>query len=637
MGFGVFFQRVAGSVLAVLCGLNASTALAAEFLPPEQAFAMTATPVGDNAVQLQWRIADGYYMYRERLTLHAVTKTGQAPALETPKAETKFDANFNKTMEIYHQGLKLTVDRSKLQGDNFTVEYQGCAQAGLCYPPQFAKVAFTGTGNTTQAKVESVDEPPAAAAKVATAGALATTPVAAAATANAATAPASPAPDSTDLIGSTLAKGNLFSTAAVFWFAGLLLAFTPCVLPMIPILSSLIAGQSGTVTRRRGFFLALSYVLGMALVYACFGMAAGIAGEGLAASLQNPWVLGVFALVLCTLSLGMFGVFELQMPSFIQNSSVGWSNKLKGGSNIGVFIMGGLSALILGPCVAAPLAGALVYISQTKDLVIGGTALFFMGLGMGVPLLLVGMSAGSVLPRPGAWMEMVKHVFGIILVGTAVWIISPVIGVQVQMLLWAAVFLGLAYVFGGVFAKTQPQLLRLAGVGCAALSALLLVGAASGGKSLLQPLAHFQPGNGGTGGPAAAGSTQNTATHSLPFKRVSTQAELDTALAQASAKQQVTMLDFYADWCVACKEFESFTFSDPTVQARIAKGEVQVLQADVTANNAQDKALLKRFSLFGPPGIVFMKGAQPANVTHKVIGYQNATDFLTSLDRAKIR
>ena len=643
MIFKACFRRILYLVLGAMATLlTAGAGMAADFLPPEKAFALTAKALDASKLELKWQVADGYYLYRERLRVHANPTDVKTVDLDTPTAESKFDPNFNKNMEVYHHELTVKVDATQMaKAKDMVIEYQGCAKAGLCYPPQFAKVKWAPGGDGGKLGAVSVAgvEQPDAGAKDVTAPLMATTVQAPAPKpANAAKAAAKPdTADNADMIGRTLATGSLLKTAAVFWFAGLLLSFTPCVLPMVPILSTLIAGQSGVVTRRKGFMLALSYVFGMAIVYACFGIAAGLAGEGLAASLQNPWVLGAFGLMLSTLALGMFGVFELQMPAALQNKAVGWSNKFEGGSYAAVFVMGGLSALILGPCVAAPLAGALVYISQTRDVMIGGTALFFMGLGMGVPLLLVGMSAGSLLPRAGAWMEMVKHVFGIILLGTAVWIISPVIGVQIQMLLWAALLLGAAYVFGGIFPVKQPGLLRLAGVAFAALSALLLVGAASGGKSLLQPLAHLQPATRivQAGGMEAANSP-NATSHGLAFKRVSTIAELDAALAVAAQKQQATMLDFYADWCVACKEFESFTFADPAVHERIAKGQVQLLQVDVTANNAHDKALLKRFSLFGPPGIVFFKGDQPAAVSHQIVGYQNAVDFLVSLDRAQI-
>ena len=420
----------------------------------------------------------------------------------------------------------------------------------------------------------------------------------------------------------------------VFWLAGLLLAFTPCVLPMVPILSSLIAGQTGTVSRGKGLSLALAYSLGMALIYAGFGVAAGLAGEGLAAALQNPWVLGGFALMLSALSLSMFGFYELQMPSAIQSRATEWSNSFKGGSYVGVFIMGGVSALVVGPCVAAPLAGALVYISQTRDVLLGGLALFAMALGMSVPLLLVGVSAGSLLPRAGAWMERVKQVFGMMLLGVAIWMVSPVLPGAVHMLLWAAWLLTAAALLG-IFGPSTPQhsrtpvMARSTGFGLLAMAALLLIGAASGGQSVLQPLLHIRSAQ--AEGLPGAGTVTHTG---LKFERIANVEALDAALTQAQQKGQTVMLDFYADWCVSCKEFESFTFSNAEVQKRL--GPVRLLQADVTANNAADKALLKRFNLFGPPGIVFFDGAAQAKIVHKVVGYQNAADFLVSLSSAAI-
>lgn len=421
-------------------------------------------------------------------------------------------------------------------------------------------------------------------------------------------------------------------TLGAFLLAGLLLAFTPCVLPMVPILSSLIAGQTGPVSRGKGFGLSLAYALGMALVYAGFGVAAGLAGEGLAAALQNPWVLGAFALLLSSLAMSMFGFYELQMPSFIQSRATEWSNSFKGGSFVGVFIMGGVSALVVGPCVAAPLAGALVYISQTRDVVLGGLALFSMALGMSVPLLLVGLSAGSLLPRTGAWMERVKQVFGMMLLGVAIWMVSPVVPTATHMLLWA-VWLLTAAALLGIFGSATPQhsrtpvAARASGAGFAAVALVLLIGAASGGQSVLQPLSHL--------GLAQAGNLPGATAHAgLKFERIANVQALDAALAQARQQGRTVMLDFYADWCVSCKEYETFTFSDSSVQKRL--GNVKLLQVDVTANSADDKALLKRFGLFGPPGIVFFDGKDNAQVVHKVIGYQAPTDFLASLGTARI-
>lgn len=600
--------------LATLTGLWATPTLADEFLPPEQAFALSTQVLNATTVRLHWNIAPGYYLYRERIHVQTDAPGVQWVPLTLPPGKDKFDANFNKTMAVYRE--RLDVDLQFTRGGAslpLTIGWQGCADAGLCYPPeaQPLQVALSGLGAaqsmiTQGKKDEFTSKQPLAGVDKGI--------------------------DTSDSIASTLASGGLLRTMGVFWLAGLLLAFTPCVLPMVPILSSLIAGQTGPVSRSKGFSLALAYSLGMALIYAGFGVAAGLAGEGLAAALQNPWVLGAFALLLSTLALSMFGFYELQMPSAIQSRATDWSNSFKGGSFIGVFIMGGVSALVVGPCVAAPLAGALVYISQTQDVVLGGLALFAMALGMSVPLLLVGVSAGSLLPRAGAWMERVKQVFGMMLLGVAIWMVSPVLPAAAHMLLWA-VWLLTASALLGVFGAVTPQhsrtpvAARASGAGLAALAVVLLVGASSGGQSVLQPLAHIRTAQAG-GLPAAIGQA------GLKFERISSVLALDAALAQARQRRQSVMLDFYADWCVSCKEYETFTFVDPTVQKRLEK--VRLLQVDVTANSIEDKALLKRFKLFGPPGIVFFDGEKAAQVMYKVVGYQNAGNFLTSLSRAGI-
>jgi thiol:disulfide interchange protein DsbD len=621
--------------LAVLGGLWAAPALADDFLAPEQAFAFSAKAVDAYTVRLHWDIAPGYHLYRERIGVQSDAPAAKWEPLMLPAGKDEFDANFNKTVAVYRQALD--VDMRLTQGSAavpITVNWQGCADSGLCYQPTSAQlqVALTGLGATQNSVTQATPAADDAAPAPAPAAPAATSASAAkSAPAPAAAKTSSEAPDS---IASTLASGSLLRTMGVFWLAGLLLAFTPCVLPMVPILSSLIAGQSGVVSRSKGFSLALAYSLGMALIYAGFGVAAGLAGEGLAAALQNPWVLGGFALLLSTMALSMFGFYELQMPSAIQSRATEWSNSFQGGSYVGVFIMGGVSALVVGPCVAAPLAGALVYISQTRDVVLGGLALFAMALGMSVPLLLVGVSAGSLLPRAGAWMERVKQVFGMMLLGVAIWMVSPVLPGAVHMLLWAAWLLTAAALLG-IFGPNTPQhsrtpvMARSTGFGLLAMAALLLIGAASGGQSVLQPLLHIRSAQ--AAGLPSAGAVAHTG---LKFERIANVEALDAALAQAQQKGQTVMLDFYADWCVSCKEFESFTFSNAEVQKRL--GPVLLLQADVTANTSADKALLKRFNLFGPPGIVFFDGAAQAKIVHKVVGYQNAADFLVSLNSAAI-
>lgn len=627
--------------LGLAMALASLTASAADdFLPPEKAFALTAQVVDKQTLRLNWQIADGYYLYQERISVQTEAPGAKLGAVVMPKGVEKFDSNFNKTMVVYKHQLSVDVPIEKGSvALPVSVGYQGCAEKGLCYPPSTAElkldlVAF-GAG-ADAVKMQANGDLFGGGAQAVAAAPPAVTAVEKSA-ANQPQAQSNKAQPATDSIASTLASGSLLKTMGVFWLAGLLLAFTPCVLPMVPILSSLIAGQSGVVTRSKGFFLALAYSLGMALIYAGFGVAAGLAGEGLAAALQNPWVLGGFALMLSAMALSMFGVYELQLPSFIQTGASNLSNKFKGGSYIGVFIMGGISALVVGPCVAAPLAGALVYISQTRDVLLGGLALFAMALGMSVPLLLVGASAGSLLPRAGMWMERVKQVFGMMLFGVAIWMVSPVLSSAVHMLLWAAWLLAAAALLGGLGghvhdARPHPAA-RTAGIASAALAAVLLMGAASGGQSILQPLAHLRSGAAGTAmaatGVAAGGS------HALPFERVSTVAQLDAALLQAGQKGQPVMLDFYADWCVSCKEYDNFTFSDATVKKRLSN--VRLLQADVTKNNADDKALLKRFALFGPPGIVFFDDKGTSSITHKVIGYQKTSEFLASLDVALIK
>ena len=385
------------------------------------------------------------------------------------------------------------------------------------------------------------------------------------------------------------------------------------------------------VRSERGLLLAASYSLGMAMVYTAMGVAAGLAGEGLAAALQNPWVLGAFALMLAGFSLSMFGVYQLQLPASLQAKASETSGRFQGGRVLGVFAMGGLSALIVGPCVAAPLAGALVYISQTRDVLVGGVALFSLACGMSVPLLLVGVSAGSLLPRAGGWMEHVKHAFGVMLLAVAIWMVSPVLPGWALMALVGALLV-ITAVYLGAFerlpdARGWPRLVKGVGVLFALVGAVQFLGLLSGGRDVLQPLSHLAQRRGAAepdGALAQAGEGLN-------FRRVSTVAELDAAVAAAG---KPVMLDFYADWCTSCKEYEKFTFRDARVQQRLR--DVVLLQADVTANNEHHKALLKRFQLFGPPGLVFFDPQGREKAEARVLGYQSGDQFLESLKAAAL-
>ncbi|MDP3438348.1 MAG: protein-disulfide reductase DsbD, partial [Azonexus sp.] len=429
--------------------------------------------------------------------------------------------------------------------------------------------------------------------------------------------------DESGQIANALKEAGFWANLLFFFLAGLGLSLTPCVFPMIPILSGIIAGQGHKVTRGRGFALAMAYVLGMALTYAAAGVAAGLTGTLLAAALQSPWVLGAFALVFVVLSFSMFGFYELQLPTSLQSKLSDEAGHLQGGRGLGVFLMGALSALIVGPCVAAPLAGALLYIGQTGDAVFGGAALFVMALGMGVPLIVVGLSAGTLLPKAGAWMEAVKKAFGVLLLATAVWLVSPVIPAVVQMLAWAALLIIPAIFLHAldplpVHAKGWQRFWKGIGIVMLLTGAALLIGALAGGRDPLQPLA-------GLRGQALAAEVKK-----LPFEPVRSVAELE---AKVLAAGQPVMLDFYADWCVSCKEMERFTFADPTVQAKLAG--FKLLKADVTANSADDKALLARFGLFGPPGILFFDKSGKEIKTVRVVGFQDAASFIQSLHRAE--
>ena len=592
--------------LAALAAVAAfGSAAAADFLAPEQAFKLQAEQLDENTVALNWRIAPGYHLYRERLgftSADAGVRVG-VPAL--PAGVRKFDENFNKEMETYYESLvvKVPVEHTgKAAQFTLKVAYQGCADAGLCYPPA-EQSYLVEPGRSGVLRAAS----PVAAAPA---------PVVAPA--------APPAPeDDVSLAQRTLQSGSLWRIGGAFLVFGLLLSFTPCVLPMVPILSSIIVGE-GTVSRTRGLLLAVAYCLGMALVYTALGVGAGLAGEGLAGALQKPWVLLTFGALLVGLALSMFDVYQLQLPAALQSrlSGVGAS----GGRFAGVFVMGALSALIVGPCVAGPLAGALLYISQTGNAWIGGWALFAMACGMSVPLLLTGLSAGSLLPRAGAWMIGVKQVFGLLLIAVAIWMVSPVFPVTVAMLLWG----GFA-ILCAVFLRPGEALPKGAGLGLHLRRALAVVfmvgglfelaGAASSGKDVLQPLAHLR---------AATASTEVAETGAR-FERVRSVDELERALAAPGAP---VMLDFYADWCVACKEMERMTFSDAKASAQMKK--MRLIQVDVTANNDLDRALMKKFDLFGPPGIILFNAAGKEIPQGRLIGFVPPERFVEHLQRAQL-
>lgn len=627
----IFF--LASCMLLVMAVFGAGAARADdEFLDPEVAFKFSARMQDPATIAVTYVIADGYYMYHERFKFEATGATLGTPVF--PKGKVKFDETFQKNVETFRHTLTITIPVQASGAFTLKSTGQGCSDKGLCYAPQDATIKLVGAGGQSVAPgaaaskfalpaAPAVDTPaingPQAQASpgVSVIGIpqpdITSTPDAAPVAPVAATAAPAAAPGSEmGKIESALKGGKLLVIVPLFMLLGLGLAFTPCVLPMVPILSSIIVGDGAKVSRSRGLLLSLTYALGMAIVYTALGVAAGLAGEGLAAKLQNPWVLGFFALLMAVLSLSMFGFYELQVPSFLQGKLTSVSNQQSSGRLAGVFVMGAISALIVGPCVAAPLAGALLYISQTRDVVIGGSALFAMAVGMSVPLILVGVSAGTLLPRAGMWMESVKRFFGVLLLGVAWWLVSPVLPGAVQMLGWTALLIGYGmYLLAGN--NKSGWVARAFGLAFAVLGAMQLVGVASGGRDPLAPLAHLG------GAPV----------HAQEFTRIKTTAQLDAALAQLNGKP--ALLDFYADWCVSCKEMEKLTFVAPAVRDKMAQA--VLLQVDVTANDADDKAMLKRFGLFGPPGII-MFSPQGQEIAHsRVIGFQNAETFLASLGK----
>ncbi len=585
--------------LPLLAWLVSLVALAAEPLEPEQAYKFSARAIDAGTVEARWQIADGYYLYRQKFSFSAEPAAVKLGDPVFPTGEGKQDEFFGK-VEIYHQDVRIRIPVDAGGADSLLLKVvsQGCWDQGICYPP---------TPQQVRIKLISASLPAAASSEPA---------------ASPAVAASTPAADESSRVASLLRHGNFWLILASFFGFGLLLCLTPCMLPMVPILSGIIVNHGHAVTHARAFWLSLAYVLGMAATYAAVGVAAGYSGTLLSSALQNAWVLGSFALVFVVLSLSMFGFYELQLPSTLQ-SRLSESANRRGGSIGAIAAMGALSAVIVGPCVAAPLAGALLYIAQTGDAALGGSALFAMALGMGAPLLLVGLFSRSLLPKAGPWMDAIKKFFGVVLLGTALWLLSPVLPTWAQMLGWSALLIVPAIFMRAIdplpahssgwtrFWKGLGVLMLLAGMA-------MLAGVLGGSRDPLHPL-DFLAG-------AKAGEVTAPA-----FQNVKSVADLDARLSQAGKQGRRVMLDFYADWCVSCREMEKFTFTDDRVRSRLDG--LTLLRADVTANDEDDKALMKRFGLFGPPGIIFFgrDGREIEGV--RVVGYQPADEFLASLGR----
>ncbi|MGC9457674.1 MAG: protein-disulfide reductase DsbD [Halothiobacillaceae bacterium] len=605
-------------------GLDAGAANG-EPLDPEVAFRPEALLEGDT-VHLRWEIAPGYYMYRDRVEVGLAAEGASVGRASIPEGELKDDPNFGQ-MWVFHDQMEATVPISRSPENReatLVVSHQGCADMGLCYPPMEDVWVIDFPAGTIERATELPDPPPTLRAIVD----LGSVGPADQAPATAATAGDQAPQSEQDAIVAQLASGNVWLVILTFFVIGLLLSLTPCVFPMIPILAGIIAGQGDQVTMRRAFIMSVVYVLAMALTYTVAGVLAGLFGANLQATFQNPWILSAFAAIFVALALSMFGFYELQLPSSLQSKVMEVQNRQKGGTLTGVAVMGFLSALIVGPCMAPPLAGALIYIGQTGDAVLGGAALFAMSLGMGVLLIAVGTLGGKFLPRAGNWMNAVKAVFGVLLLGVAIWMLERILPTPVVLLMWSTLAIVSAIYMGALEpiregATGWARLWKGLGVILLLWGALMLIAVAAGGKgSPLTPLAGLSLGGGGSGESQAE----------LSFTVVKNEAELDAQLAEAQAQGQPVMLDFYADWCISCKEMESFTFSDPEVIAALEG--VRLLKADVTKNNEDDKALLKRFDLFGPPGIIFYDESGAEQPGYRVVGFMPADRFREQIREA---
>lgn len=580
-----------------------------EFLPPDQAFKFGAAMERPDSIALTWIVADGYYLYKERIEVSTDTPGVQIGQPQLPQGEPKHDEYFGDT-EVYYQFVEGSVPLARPASPGGTLDleitYQGCAEGGLCYNPITKQVSLelppTDAATTLPAQAEH--------ASSATAGSGANEPT------------SEPVVAEQDRLAAALQGDNLIYALLTFFGAGLLLSLTPCVLPMIPILSGIIVGQGERVTRARSFSLAFTYVQGMALTYAAAGAIFVLAfKQAPQAFFQQPWIIALMVALFVALALAMFGAYALQLPSTLQTRLTDASNRQRSGTFVGTFLMGALSALVVTACVAPAIIAALSVISQSKQVLRGAAALYATGLGMGVPLLIVGASAGSLLPKVGPWMDTVKQLFGVLFLGVAIYLAQPLLPNALSMLLWSALaVISGFWIFSLKKRDGSPAFapIRAAGLLAMVYGILVLIGASSGSTDPLRPLDRLSIA-------ASSGTPGGAESHGLSFVRIKTAADLDRALAAAGAAGQPVMLDFYADWCVSCKEMEKYTFTDPQVQALLTN--VVLLQADVTANDEADQALLHRFGIFGPPTIAFfgVDGIERRNF--RLVGFSPAEKF----------
>ncbi len=581
------------------------------FLPAEEAFIPSIEATDSDTVVVTFVIQDGYYLYKDKFKFSSANEAVSIEKVDLPKGDVKDDPLFGK-VEVYHDEvvipIKLSRSTAEAQDLEIKAAYQGCAEDGICYPPltNLLPVSLVAAATTSPAKPDN--------------------PFNSDQLEQAAKSDSEPALSESDSIAATLANKSLLLNLLAFFGFGLALSLTPCVYPMIPILSGILVGQGVKTTARKSFMLSLAYVLGMAVTYAIVGVIAGKFGQNLQAVFQNPWIIVTFASVFVLLALSMFGFYDIQMPSAIQTRLTNISHSQERGTLLGAAIMGILSAIIVGPCVAAPLAGALIYIGQTGDGLLGGLALFIMGLGMGVPLLLIGASAGSLLPRAGVWMNTIKHIFGVMMLAVAIWLLGRILPVSMSMFLWGLLLIGSAVYMGAFDTLTDvstgwQRLWKASGIAMVIYGALLIIGASSGSNDVFQPLKNLTV--------AKSGEPQKDG---LEFTQIKGVTGLEATLKLARSQNKPVMLDFYADWCIECKRMDKTTFADPQVLQRLKNA--ILVQADVTPNDKNDQGLLKSLDLLGPPAILFFNPDGTEKRNYRITGYADPVAFAEHVKKA---
>jgi thiol:disulfide interchange protein DsbD len=573
-----------------------------EPVPPsvDEAFVFSAE-ASSNELVASWYIAEGNYLYKDKISFEVNSDSGiSLKSYQLPEGENKQDEIFGLT-EVFHHDVQVELPFfNPLQASQITLtaHYQGCSETfNICYPPTIKTINLDIPANVATKSEENVP-----------------------------TQKLTSIVSEQDKFANTLANDSLFTIVLSFLGLGVLLAFTPCVFPMIPILSSIILGQGSEITTRRAFVLSLTYVLAMSVTYTIAGIITGLLGANLQAMMQNPWVIGSFSALFVLFALSMFGLFELQLPHFMQNRLHQIGQKQQGGTLVGVAIMGLLSGLIVGPCLAPPLAGALIFIGQHGDPILGGVALFSLSMGMGLPLLAIGTSGGSLLPKAGLWMDTIKAIFGVFMLALAIWMLERIIPGWIAMWLWASLFIVVA-IFIGAFTSIQndatgwQKLCKGLGLLLFIYGTTLFIGGASGNQNIWQPLQHFQ-----------ASVVQATEKQHLNFTSVNNLDELNQVLRHTS---QPVLVDFYADWCIDCKKMEVTTFSDPVVIERLASW--KTIQVDVTDNNEQHQALAREFGVFGPPTILFFDANGIENKQFRLVGGVSSKELLNHLDQEALR